>query len=54
VGNDVDDEEDEEWAQTDNWENETEETDDVRDESNAYLEFLSEEGSRLGAQYRES
>jgi hypothetical protein len=43
-GNDYDDDEEEEWtAGEDEWNNEADETEDVKDESAAYLEFLNEE-----------
>ena len=43
LSNDLEEEDEEEWSHVDNWENEGEEGDDVRDESTAYLEFLNEE-----------
>lgn len=44
--NDYEEEEDEEWeGQEADWNNEVEETEDVKDESAAYLEFLNEEVS---------
>ena len=40
---DVEDDDEEEWNNVQDWENENDEAEDVRDESNAYLEFLNEE-----------
>ncbi|KAF2813681.1 ARM repeat-containing protein [Mytilinidion resinicola] len=49
-GNDYDDEEEEEWtAGEDEWNNEADETEDVKDESAAYLEFLNEEAQKFTA-----
>ncbi|KAF1986975.1 ARM repeat-containing protein [Aulographum hederae CBS 113979] len=47
--NDLDDDEDDEWEQGAEWDNETEEVEDVRDESNAYLEFLTEEANKYNS-----
>lgn len=38
---------DEEWEGDGDWDNEADETEDVKDESSAYLEFLTEEVSQL-------
>jgi hypothetical protein len=43
LSNDLEDEDEEEWSHSADWENEAEEGDDVRDESSSYLEFLNEE-----------
>jgi len=48
-GNDYDDDEEEEWTGEDEWNNETDETEDVKDESAAYLEFLNEEAQKFTA-----
>ncbi|KAF2871894.1 armadillo-type protein [Massariosphaeria phaeospora] len=48
-GNDYDEDEDEEWEQENDWNNEPEETEDAKDESAAYLEFLNEEAQKFTA-----
>lgn len=45
LSNEYEDEEDEDWEATGDWENEADEAEDVKDESTAYLEFLNEEVS---------
>ncbi|KAF2764943.1 ARM repeat-containing protein [Teratosphaeria nubilosa] len=48
LGGDYDDEEDDEWEGGEDWENEEEaETTDVRDESAAYLDFLSQQAAKF-------
>ena len=44
-GNEDYDDDEEEWEQETDWNNETEESEDIKDESAAYLEFLNEEVS---------
>lgn len=46
-GDDYDDEDEEGWEQDADWNHETEEVDDVKDESAAYLEFLNEEAQKF-------
>jgi hypothetical protein len=41
--NEYEEEEDEEWEQEADWNTEADETEDIKDESAAYLEFLNEE-----------
>ncbi|KAF2267928.1 ARM repeat-containing protein [Lojkania enalia] len=48
-GNDYDDDDDEEWEQETDWNNEADETEDIKDESAAYLEFLNEEAQKFNA-----
>jgi len=43
LSNEYEDEDEEEWEVSAEWENEPEEAEDVKDESTAYLEFLTEE-----------
>jgi hypothetical protein len=49
LSNEYEDEEDEDWEATGDWENEADEAEDVKDESTAYLEFLNEEVSAARA-----
>jgi len=48
---DEDEYEDEEaeWGEENEWANEVDEAEDIKDESNAYLDFLNEEAAKIGA-----
>ncbi|KAL9055623.1 MAG: hypothetical protein Q9162_003433 [Coniocarpon cinnabarinum] len=48
LNSDFSDEDDEEWTEENEWEDEGNETQDVNSESQAYLDFLSEEASKFG------
>ncbi|KAF2115985.1 armadillo-type protein [Lophiotrema nucula] len=48
-GNEDYDDDEEEWEQETDWNNETEEPEDIKDESAAYLEFLNEEAQKFNA-----
>lgn len=45
---DDDDEEEAEWGSDAEWSNDAAETEDVKDESSAYLDFLNEEAQKAG------
>ncbi|KAF2396245.1 ARM repeat-containing protein [Trichodelitschia bisporula] len=47
LSTDYEEEDDEEWDHPGEWENENDETEDVKDESTAYLEFLNEEAQKF-------
>lgn len=47
MGGDYEDEDEDEWGAEADWNNETEEPEDVKDESAAYLEFLNEEAQKF-------
>ncbi|KAF2738145.1 ARM repeat-containing protein [Polyplosphaeria fusca] len=49
LGPDYDDDDDEEWEQDNEWTNDENETEDIKDESAAYLEFLNEEAQKFNA-----